>query len=1113
MVPYEAGARPLAAVYSRCWRSVGLAASAGLSAHSAVLPPSCRTVTATPDLTTPLAQLRKKVETLEDTDPTASFALMCTTIPRVERERGAESVDLAWWTAALATPLIAYMDKFDEALPVLKFAQPILERHYGRYGEPLGDIHVAYAWIYFRQGRLADSHAAWQEALKVREGSPGLKQVELQKVLVGLAQVELSQRDFAAAGQHLERAHSILLQNGDAVSEAGAAIENGLINVALRQEHFELARQHAVEELRIENLMHNSAVQLVPTYVLLGTILERLNEYAAAEQTVRHALELSESSQAPLQRHHFSALYEMAYLLEERGRPAEARDYAARALALGESTLGPSAPRLVPVLQVLGDAEHNLGQFPEALHDFERAGAIIANSAKDVERPWLVNYYRDYGALQLGLGDQGQAETALASGLNAAGTDPTLSVARARLLLDRGRIAAQRGESERRADLMQSAALLRTRLPEAHPAILRVINELCALDLGAASPEAGAPAVTADCDTAASRIEQSPDAAPALRSAVYVNLSRWALLRQDRAGARTLAIRAVAAAETSGMPEALWQAYLQLALALRADAQASQAIFFGKQSLAQIERARGSLVGAERRYERGFLRDKIAAYRSVADWLMESGRLDEGLAVLQLMKNEEQSDFGLRDASSSDGPRVELTAEESLLLDRYRQAAQAGEGTDGEIARLSALEEAGRITPDEQKHLQALLAGQGSAEGMRAGRIEELLHTHAADAAVSPGSSSESVSAPALSSAARVFGKDTTFAVYLLTGQHLRVLVSAGNQQAEFVTAVDAGQLSQDIGHFLDDIEQRRDSSAMSNKLYDLMLRSVDGFAAAHHTHRLTLWLDGPLRYVPVAALRDGQRYLLDKYVIQIYSPAAAQPWARTRAHSTPQVRGLGVTQAIAGFPALPAVADELCFVVDGPIEGLHTNGGACPAPQMGKGALHGAGYADAAFTEARLRELLSAPGAFSVLHIGTHFRLRPGNALRSYLLLGDGSQLTLDRISSYSFRGVDLVTLSACQTGLGGARGDDGREIEGLSAVVQRRGAGEVIASLWPVQDTSTAQLMRALYSSFAASGGDAALGLQQAQRQLRTRKSPDGLSYADPYYWGGFIVSSSHP
>jgi tetratricopeptide (TPR) repeat protein len=345
-----------------------------------------------------------------------------------------------------------------------------------------------------------------------------------------------------------------------------------------------------------------------------------------------------------LQRHHFSALYQLAALLEERGRSAEARDYASRALSLGESTLGSSAPRLVPVLQTLGDAERNLGELVNSLHHFERAGSIIAANEKDIERPWLVNYYRDFGALQASLGDLAQADQSLAAGLEAAGLDPTLTVARARLLLDRGRTAAERSEPESRNDLLQAGTLLRTRLPAAHPAILRVLDELCALDLATAG------AATTECGQAAAFLEQSPAAAPALRSAVEVNLSRLALTQRDVRGARAHAIRAVAAAETGGTPEALWQAYLQLALVLRDVGQTPAAIFFGKQAVAEIEQERRSLVGAERRYETGFLRDRVAAYRGVADWLMESGRLDEGLAVLQLMKREERSDFGIRDA-------------------------------------------------------------------------------------------------------------------------------------------------------------------------------------------------------------------------------------------------------------------------------------------------------------------------------------------------------------------------------------------------------------------------------------------------------------------------------
>jgi CHAT domain-containing protein len=403
----------------------------------------------------------------------------------------------------------------------------------------------------------------------------------------------------------------------------------------------------------------------------------------------------------------------------------------------------------------------------------------------------------------------------------------------------------------------------------------------------------------------------------------------------------------------------------------------------------------------------------------------------------------------------------------------------------------------------ERVYWHGLLAGHDAVESDRVQRIEAMLDSGARPAAET--GARRIIDAPALTGIAQRFGSDTAFAVYLLTEDHLRVLVSVRGHQAEFRTVVDAPSLQRDIGHFLDDIVQRRESTVLAQKLYTLLARDVDEFAAKYHTRRLVLWLDGPLRYVPIAALRDGQHYLQDKYAIQIYAPAAEfRPSSRYSGH--PLVRGFGVTQAIAGFPALPAVADEMCYVVRGPIEGLNSTDGACPGPSMGNGALEGKGFVDAAFTAERFERMGDVAEGFSVLHIGTHFRLRPGNALRSFLLLGDGSKLTLDAIGTMDFSAVDVVTLSACETGMGGARTDDGREVEGLSALVQRRGAGRVIASLWAVDDASTAQLMRSIYQSFAADQGDAALGLQQAQRALRKR-------YPDPFYWAGFYVAGSRP
>ena len=120
----------------------------------------------------------------------------------------------------------------------------------------------------------------------------------------------------------------------------------------------------------------------------------------------------------------------------------------------------------------------------------------------------------------------------------------------------------------------------------------------------------------------------------------------------------------------------------------------------------------------------------------------------------------------------------------------------------------------------------------------------------------------------------------------------------------------------------------------------------------------LVLWLDGSLRYVPFGALQDGKRWMVEKYAIEAYADSGGTH-ATGPSAAAPTVRGLGVTRSVGGYDALPAVAGELCSIVRGPIEGLDAEPGVCPDPAAAKGALEGAGYADASFTEQRLEDLL----------------------------------------------------------------------------------------------------------------------------------------------------------
>jgi CHAT domain-containing protein len=109
----------------------------------------------------------------------------------------------------------------------------------------------------------------------------------------------------------------------------------------------------------------------------------------------------------------------------------------------------------------------------------------------------------------------------------------------------------------------------------------------------------------------------------------------------------------------------------------------------------------------------------------------------------------------------------------------------------------------------------------------------------------------------------------------------------------------------------------------------------------------------------------------------------------------------------------------------------------------------------------------------------------------------------------------VDLVVLSACETGVGGVFGN-GQEILGLGYQFQRAGARATIASLWQVDDGGTQVLMTTFYQGLKQ-GMTKAQALQYAQKSLIDQKlSPQTMRQragARPLIEPSQVVDSSHP
>jgi CHAT domain-containing protein len=144
---------------------------------------------------------------------------------------------------------------------------------------------------------------------------------------------------------------------------------------------------------------------------------------------------------------------------------------------------------------------------------------------------------------------------------------------------------------------------------------------------------------------------------------------------------------------------------------------------------------------------------------------------------------------------------------------------------------------------------------------------------------------------------------------------------------------------------------------------------------------------------------------------------------------------------------------------------------------------------------------LKKAGSVFSLIHFATHGKFEADEPLRSGLYLAKDAEndgvLTVSEL--YSMRlDTDLVTLSACETGLG--KVSNGDDVVGLTRGFLYAGSRSIIASLWSVDDKATATLMETFYDNLSK------LSKQDALRaaQMKTRDA-----FPHPFFWAAFQLT----
>jgi CHAT domain-containing protein len=134
---------------------------------------------------------------------------------------------------------------------------------------------------------------------------------------------------------------------------------------------------------------------------------------------------------------------------------------------------------------------------------------------------------------------------------------------------------------------------------------------------------------------------------------------------------------------------------------------------------------------------------------------------------------------------------------------------------------------------------------------------------------------------------------------------------------------------------------------------------------------------------------------------------------------------------------------------------------------------------------QATRQAVLDQSTSFPIYHFSTHGWAGWSEPLEGGLLLAGGATLTLADILDLRLQGARLAVLSACETGIPGTKTPD--EVVSLSTGLVQAGVAGVVASLWAVNDLSTAMLIERFYRLWREEGQAPAAALRQAQIWLR--------------------------
>jgi len=540
------------------------------------------------------------------------------------------------------------------------------------------------------------------------------------------------------------------------------------------------------------------------------------------------------------------------------------------------------------------------------------------------------------------------------------------------------------------------------------------------------------------------------------------------------------------------------------------------AIIFFKQSV-NLREAIRERINTLPQAQQQFYTETIAEdYRHLADLLLQQNRIMEAQQVLDLLKVQELDDYfrNVRGNEKTAQGMPSLSPEQQIE-DGYQkiidQAISLGQ-------ELNQLRQKNNPTPEDEQRIAQLV----NAQAQIINNFDAFIYSEDVLALIdqlsprtrTPDLVDELDKLLGLPETLKNLPQNAVLLYPLILEDRIElILTTPDSPPIRRTVSVTQTQLNQTILEFRKALQNPTlNAETPAQQLYNWLIKPIENDLTLAQAETIIYAPDGQLRYIPLAALHDGKQWLVQRYSINNITA-----FSLTHLNQQPQPKIQLLAAAFAnGFYNVEVAGKR--FELSGlPYAGIEVETLAKTIP--GTTTL-----LDQAFT---LEQTIPKIGNHTVIHFATHGAFVVGTPDESFILFGDGTPLTVSQMRTLNLNGIDLVVLSACETGVDYQLGT-GAEILGLGYQLERAGARAAIASLWVVDDGGTQQLMNAFYSTWQRDNLTKAEALRQAQLALitgdnsvigipggdigttwRNNFTPEDFNpFAHPYYWAPFIL-----